>query len=391
MYFVLRKVFMRSVAILGIGQTIIDEQWEKSLRDIAADAVINAMHNAGRESAEGVFVGNMMSGIINGQTNLGPLVADWAGLRGGDAVKVEAACASGGAAFRSGLMAVACGELESAIVVGVEKMTDRHPHEVTAALATAADADYEVDMGVSFVGLNALMMRRYMYEYGWKHADFAPFAVNAHANAVHNPYARLRHTITPEDFEKSAMIATPINLLDASPIGDGAAAVYIVPAESLLPGKRVLVAASAAVTDTIAIHDRSEVLFLAAAYQSARQAYDQAGVGPGDIGVFELHDAFTIMSALSLEASGFAEPGRGVQLGLDGAITPSGSIPVCTRGGLKARGHPVGATGVYQIVEVVQQLRGDCGETQVDGLRIGMAQNIGGSGATIITHILKTE
>jgi len=382
---------MRSVAILGIGQTIIDEQWEKSIRDIAADAVINAMHDAGRETAEGVFVGNMMSGIINGQTALGPLVADWAGLRGGDAVKVEAACASGAAAFRSGLMAVASGELESAIVVGVEKMTDRHPHEVTAALATAADADYEVDMGVSFVGLNALMMRRYMYEYGWKHADFAPFAINAHANAVSNPYARLRHKISLEDFERSAMIATPINLLDASPIGDGAAAVYIVPAENLLPGKRVLVAASAAVTDTIAIHDRSEVLFLAAAYQSARQAYDQAGIGPGDIGVFELHDAFTIMSALSLEASGFAEPGRGVQLGLDGAITPSGSIPVCTRGGLKARGHPVGATGVYQIVEVVQQLRGDCGETQVDGLRIGMAQNIGGSGATIITHILKTE
>ena len=382
---------MRSVAILGIGQTIIDEQWEKSIRDIAADAVINAMHDAGRETVEGVFVGNMMSGIINGQTALGPLVADWAGLRGGDAVKVEAACASGAAAFRSGLMAVASGELESAIVVGVEKMTDRHPHEVTAALATAADADYEVDMGVSFVGLNALMMRRYMYEYGWKHADFAPFAINAHANAVSNPYARLRHKITLEDFEKSSMIATPINLLDASPIGDGAAAVYIVPAENLLPGKRILVAASASATDTIAIHDRSDTLFLAAAYQSARQAYQQAGVAPADIGVFELHDAFTIMSALSLEACGFAERGKGVQLGLDGNITPAGRIPVCTRGGLKARGHPVGATGVYQIVEVVQQLRGDCGETQVPDLRIGMAQNIGGSGATILTHILKRE
>ena len=382
---------MRSVAILGIGQTIIDEQWEKSIRDIAADAVINAMHDAGRETAEGVFVGNMMSGIINGQTALGPLVADWAGLRGGDAVKVEAACASGAAAFRSGLMAVASGELESAIVVGVEKMTDRHPHEVTAALATAADADYEVDMGVSFVGLNALMMRRYMYEYGWKHADFAPFAINAHANAVSNPYARLRHKISLEDFERSAMIATPINLLDASPIGDGAAAVYIVPAENLLPGKRILVAASASATDTIAIHDRSDTLFLAAAYQSARQAYQQAGVAPADIGVFELHDAFTIMSALSLEACGFAERGKGVQLGLDGDITPAGRIPVCTRGGLKARGHPVGATGVYQIVEVVQQLRGDCGETQVPDLRIGMAQNIGGSGATILTHILKRE
>jgi acetyl-CoA C-acetyltransferase len=382
---------MRQVAILGIGQTIIDEQWEKSIRDIAADAVITAMHDAGRESAEGLFVGNMMSGIINGQTALGPLVADWAGLRGGDAVKVEAACASGAAAFRSGLMAVASGELESAIVVGVEKMTDRHPHEVTAALATAADADYEVDMGVSFVGLNALIMRRYMYEYGWKHADFAPFAVNAHANAVHNPYARLRHKITVEEFEKSAMIATPINLLDASPIGDGAAAVYIVPAESLSNGNRILVAGSASATDTIAIHDRAEPLFLAAAYQSARQAYQQAGVEPADIDVFELHDAFTIMSALSLEASGFAEKGKGVQLGLDGEITPTGRVPVCTRGGLKARGHPVGATGVYQLVEVVQQLRGECGDTQVPEARIGMAQNIGGSGATILTHILKRE
>ena len=382
---------MRPVAILGIGQTIIDEQWEKSLRDIAAEAVIHALHDAGCESAGGVFVGNMMSGIINSQANLGPLVADWSGLRGGDAVKVEAACASGAAAFRSGLMAVASGELESAMVVGVEKMTDRHPHEVTAALATASDADYEADMGVSFVGLNALVMRRYMVEYGWKHADFAPFAINAHANAVHNPYARLHHTITLEDFEKSAMIATPINLLDASPIGDGAAAVYLVPAENLASGNRILVAGSASATDTIAIHDRSDTLFLIAAHESARAAYRQAGVGPENIDLFELHDAFTIMSALSLEACGFAERGKGVQLGLDGQITPTGRIPLTTRGGLKARGHPVGATGIYQIVEVVQQLRGECGETQVPGARIGMAQNIGGSGATILTHILKRE
>ena len=382
---------MRSVAVLGIGQTIIDEQWEKSLREIAVEAVVRALQDAGRPSAGGVFVGNMMSGILNDQANLGPLVADWAGLRGGDAVKVEAACASGAAAFRSGLMAVASGELESALVVGVEKMTDRTPHEVTAALATAADADYEVDMGVSFVGLNALVMRRYMHEYGWKHADFAPFAINAHANAVHNPYARLHHTITLEDFEKSGMIATPINLLDASPIGDGAAAVYLVPAESLAAGRRILVSASASATDTIGIHDRSDGLFLAAAYHSSQQAYRQAGIGPQDIDLFELHDAFTIMSALSLEACGFAERGRGVQPGLDGEIGIHGRIPVCTRGGLKARGHPVGATGVYQIVEVVQQLRGECGETQVPEARIGMAQNIGGSGATILTHILKRE
>ncbi len=380
---------MRSIAILGIGQTVIDEQWEKSMRDIAVDALLAAMQDAGRDTADGLFVGNMMSSIINSQANLGALLADWAGLKGKDSLKVEAACASGSAAFRAGLMAVASGEMDSALVVGVEKMVDRTPHEVTAALATAADADYEVDMGVSFVGLNALIMRRYMHEYGWKHADFAPVAINAHANAVHNPYARLHQKITTDDFEKSAMIATPINLLDASPIGDGAAAIYIVPAEKLNGGPHILVSGSAAATDTIAIHDRAEPLFLSAAYQSARRAYAQAGVTPEDIDLFELHDAFTIMSALSLEACGFAEPGQGIRLGLEGEIGVNGRIPVTTRGGLKARGHPVGATGVYQIVEVVQQLRGQCAETQVPDARIGMAQNIGGSGATIITHILK--
>jgi acetyl-CoA C-acetyltransferase len=381
---------MRPVAIIGIGQTKIDEAWEKSIRQIAAEAIHAALKDAGRESADGIFLGNMMSGIINSQNNLGPLVADWAGLKT-PAVKVDAACGSGGAALRAGLMAVGSGELETALVVGVEKMTDRHPHEVTVALATAADADYEVDMGISFVGLNALIMRRYMYEFGWKHADFAQFAINAHANAMHNPYARLHHTITLEEFEKSAMIATPINLLDASPIGDGAAALYIVPADSLQAGSRILIAGSAAATDTIALHDRPDPLFLAAAYKSSQAAYQQAGIGPGDIDVFELHDAFTVMSALSLEACGFAERGQGPRLALDGKLTPQGSIPVMTRGGLKARGHPVGATGVYQLVEVVQQLRGECGKTQVPEARIGMAQNIGGSGATIITHILKRE
>jgi acetyl-CoA C-acetyltransferase len=382
---------MRPVAIIGIGQTKIDEQWEKSIRDLAVEAILATLKDAGRESAGGLFVGNMMSGIVNSQNNLAPLIADWAGLKGIEAVKVEAACASGSAAFRSGLMAVASGELDSAIVVGVEKMTDLPLHDITAALATAADADYEVDMGVSFVGLNAMIMRRYMHEYGWQHADFAPFAINAHANAMHNPFARLHHKITVDDFEKSSMIATPINLLDASPIGDGAAAIYLVPAESVTGRTRILVAGSASATDTIAIHDRPEALFLSAAYKSSQEAYRQAGVKPADIDLFELHDAFTIMSALSLEACGFAERGQGVRLALDGEITLKGRIPVTTRGGLKARGHPVGATGVYQIVEVVQQLRGECGETQIPDARIGMAQNIGGSGATIVTHILKRE
>ena len=385
---------MRQVAILGIGQTKIDEHWDLSLREIGGNAAFAAMQDAGMEKVDALFVGNMLSPLISGQNQLGAFFSDWIGLWHQESVKVEAACASGGAALRAGLIAVAAGGIDSALVVGVEKMTDKAGHDVTAALATAADADYEVEQGVSFVGINALIMRRYMHEYGWKHADFAPFSINAHANAMYNPFARLHQKINTDQFEKSSMVATPINLLDASPTGDGAAAVILVPAEKVasLKGKpRITVAGSASSTDSIAVHSRKDPLFLSAAYESSKRAYDMANVQPKDIDVFELHDAFSIMSALSLEACGFAERGQGVRLGLDNEIGPNGRVPVCTRGGLKARGHPVGATGMYQIVEVVQQLRGECGATQVDGAKIGMAQNIGGSGATILTHILKSE
>ena len=385
---------MRKVAILGIGQIKIDEHWDLSLRELGGNAAFAAMQDAGMDKVDALFVGNMLSPLVSGQNQLGTFFSDWIGLWKQEAVKVEAACASGAAALRAGLMAVASGDIDSALVVGVEKMTDKAGHDVTSALATAADADYEVEQGISFVGINALVMRRYMYEFGWKHADFAPFSINAHANAMHNPYARLHQKLNVEQFEKSSMVATPINLMDASPIGDGAAAVVIVPAEKVTAlghRPRITVAGSASATDSIAVHSRKDPMFLSAAYASSKRAYELAGVTPEDIDVFELHDAFSIMSALSLEACGFAERGQGVRLGLDNEISPHGRVPVCTRGGLKARGHPVGATGMYQIVEVVQQLRGECGKTQVDGARIGMAQNIGGSGATIITHILKTE
>lgn len=382
---------MRKVAILGIGQTKIGEHWEKSLREIGGDAAFAAMQDAGVEKVDSLFVGNMLSSVVSGQNQLGTFFADWIGLWKQEAVKIEAACGSGAAAFRAALMAVASGDVESALVVGVEKMTDKAGRDVTAALATAADADYEVDQGISFVGINALVMRRYMHEFGWKHEDFASFSINSHANAMHNPYARLHEKITLEKFEKSSMVATPINLLDASPTGDGAAAMVIVPAEKVARRPRIIVSASAAATDTIAVHSRKDPMFLQAAYLSSKRAYEMAGVTPADIDVFELHDAFSIMAALSLEASGFAEKGQGVRLALDNEICIQGRVPVCTRGGLKARGHPVGATGVYQLVEVVQQLRGECGNTQVDGAKIGMTQNIGGSGATILTHILTNE
>lgn len=385
---------MRKIAIVGIGQTKIDEHWDMSLRELGGEAAFAAMQDSGLNKVQALFVGNMLSPLIDGQNHLGTLLADWIGLRHREALKVEAACGSGAAALRTGLMAVASGEIETALVVGVEKMTDRAGHDVTLALASAADADYELEQGVSFVGINALVMRRYMFEYGWQHADFAPFSINAHANAVHNPFARLQFQVSAEEFEHSSMVATPINLLDASPIGDGAAAAILVPAERVnhSPSRpRIVLAGSASATDTIAVHSRHDPLFLQAAYASAKKAYELAGIGKDEIDFFELHDAFSIMAALSLEACGFADLGQGPRLALEGEIRPAGRIPICTRGGLKARGHPVGATGMYQVVEAVQQLRGECGQTQVEGARVALVQNIGGSGATVLTHVLKVD
>jgi acetyl-CoA C-acetyltransferase len=349
------------------------------------------MANAGVINADALYVGNMLSGELESQEHLGALIADFAGLRGIEALKIEAACASGAAALRVGYTAVAGGLADIVVVVGVEKMTDTLSPDTTAALAMAADADYEAAQGASFVTLNALLMRRYMHEYGYSHQDFAPFAVNAHRNAVNNPHAMFRFPVSAEKFARARMISDPINLLDSSPICDGAAAVVLMAEDqahshSMAP---VRVAASSVGTDTVAIHDRQDPLVLEAARISAHRAYEQAGTGPSDIDLFELHDAFSIMAALSLEAAGFAEKGQGLQLALEGQIGIDGRIPITTMGGLKARGHPVGATGLYQIVEVVQQLRGLAGENQVADARLGMAQNIGGSGATVVTHILK--
>jgi acetyl-CoA C-acetyltransferase len=383
---------MRKVAVVGIGQTKISEHWDKSLRELAGDAAFAAMIDAQTPHVDGVYVGNMLSSAANLQIQLGSMVADWIGQRFTEAVKIESACSSGGAAFRAGYLAVASGEVDTALVVGVEKMTDSPGGEITAGLATAADADWEIDHGVSFVALNALIMKRYMHEYGWSEEDFSEFSINAHANAVHNPFAMFQKAITKTQFINSPMICDPINLMDASPIGDGAAAILLTRAD-ILPKSSpiIIVVGSSAATDSISIHNRKTPLWLSAVEKSAKQAYAQAEIGPDDIDVFEYHDAFTIMAALSLEGSGFAAPGKGPILAKEGAIKIDGRIPVATRGGLKARGHPVGGTGVYQIAEVVLQLRGQAGETQVPRQTFGMAQNIGGSGSNIVTHILKRE
>jgi acetyl-CoA C-acetyltransferase len=378
---------MHQVAILGVGQTPVREHWDLSIRDLAVNACRAAMEDAGVERVDAIYVGNMTSGELSQQRHLGALVADFLGQWGVEAVKMEAACGSAASAMRMGILAVTSGEMESVLVVGVEKLTESLGGQTTSALATAADADYEVIQGVSFVGLNALVMQRYMHVYGYDRHDFAPFALNAHANGAKNPNALFRTPISQKTFDNGRIVADPISLFDASPIGDGAAALLLVPASKAPDAVRVIGSASA--IDTLAIHDREDPLWLKAAEQSANKAYEQAGIGPDDVDLFELHDAFSIMAALSLEACGFAERGQGVRMGQEGDILPTGRLPIATMGGLKARGHPVGATGLYQLAEATLQLRGQAGEAQIEGAKIAMTQNIGGSGATIVTHILE--
>jgi acetyl-CoA C-acetyltransferase len=379
---------MRDVVIIGIGQTPVGERWEKSLRHLAHDAISAAMQDAGIETADALYVGNMLSGQLAGQEHLGALIADFVGLRGIEAMKVEAACGSGAAALRVGMMAVASGMQDLVLVCGVEKMTDAVGNEVTSALATAADQEYEVSQGISFVGLNALLMRRYMHDFGVSKEAFAPFTVNAHRNGVNNTYAMFRSPVSEATYARAGMIADPINLLDSSPVCDGAACVVLAPASLYRPKAKAQILASAVATDSLAVHDRRDPLTMDAVTISSQKAYAQARLTPADIHLFEVHDAFSIMAALSLEAAGFAPRGRAVEMARAGEITIGGRLPIATMGGLKARGHPVGATGVYQVVEVVEQLTGQAGANQVQGATIGMAQNIGGSGATVITHIL---
>jgi acetyl-CoA C-acetyltransferase len=382
---------MRDVSIIGIGQTPVGEHWDKSLRQLSFTALDNALKDAKLERVDALYVGNMLSGELTRQEHVGALIADFAGQRGIEALKIEAACGSAGAAFRVGYAMVAGGMQDIVAVMGVEKMTDQTNGDVTSALAMAADAEFEALHGLSFVSINALLMQRYMHEHGYKKDDFAQFAINAHANAVNNPNAMFRSRITAEQFASAKPISEPINLLDSSPIADGAACVILAPTAIAkeFSDKPIRVRASVVATDTVAVHDRRDPLFLEGGALSAQKAYAQAGIGPWDLDLFEVHDAFTIMSALSLEAAGFAPRGKGVGLALEGAIHLGGRIPITTMGGLKARGHPVGATGMYQICEVAMQLRGEAGANQIDGATLGMAQNIGGSGATVVTTILE--
>ncbi len=381
---------MSDVSIIGIGQTPVREHWGTSLRELAVNALLDALKDSHQDHVDAIYVGNMLSGEIIGQEHLGALVADQAGMRGVEAIKLEAACGSGAAAVRMGYFAIASGQYDTVAIVDVEKMTDMSTETITAGLAMAADGDYEAAQGISFVALNAMVMRRYMYEYDLVEEDFAPFDINAHANAVNNPYAMFHRPVTREQLKHAKMISDPISLLDSAPICDGAAALILSRGHGSngQRGRAVRLAASAIATDAVALHDRPDPLWLTAVELSSKKAYAQAGVQPSDIDLFELHDAFSIVVPMSLEAAGFAARGTGAYIGRDGEIGIHGRVPISTMGGLKARGHPVGASGVYQIVEAATQLRGEAGANQVPNAQVAMAQSLGGVGTTAVTHIL---
>lgn len=384
---------MTFASIIGIGQTDVREHWDISIRHLAWYAIEAALDDAQLSKVDALYVGNMLAGQLSNQNHLGALIADFAGMRGIEAVTVEAGDASGGAALRQGVLAVKSGLVDTALVVGVEKMTDKTGAPVTAAFSTILDADYEAAQGATPAAIAALLMRRYMHEHGVELADFAGFSVNAHANGANNPLAMFQNRLKAERFTAAPPVATPVSLFDEAPMGDGAAAVILTrhqQAMDMVP-KPVRIAGSALATDTVALHDRRDPLWLKAAAESAQKALAQAGMALDDVDLFELHDSYTVLAALALEAVGYADRGRGWQLARDGEIGRNGLIPISTFGGLKARGNPGGATGVYQAVEVARQLRGDAGDCQIPSARVGMAQNLGGSGGTAVTHVFTMD
>jgi acetyl-CoA C-acetyltransferase len=386
------SITAKDVFIAGVGMTPVGEHWEKQLRELALDAISAARADAAGIKPQALYVANMFGPSLSGQSQLGALIADFAGLRGIEAITLEAAGASGGMALRQAYLALITGQLDVAVVLGVEKVTERATSELEAALVAASDADYEAVHGVTNTAQAALLMKRYMHEYETPEDAFAGFSMNAHANAVDNPNALFRRALSPDSYRKAGMVSDPVNLFDAAPVADGAAAVILVGSGVLpkgFPHPLVRIAASSSAVTAIALHDRPHPLVLTAAEKSVGRAYSDAGLTAQDIDLFELHDSYSIFAALALEAAGFAEQGKGWQLARDGEITKKGHIPICTFGGSKARGDTGGATGVYQAVETALQLQGRAAENQIANARIGMLQCLGGTGATAVTHIFE--
>jgi acetyl-CoA C-acetyltransferase len=382
------------VLVAGVGLTPVGEHWEKHLRELALEAYQAARDDAAGLQPQAFYVANMLSPALSGQIQLGALLADFAGLRGIEAVTVEAAEASGGMAFRQAYLAVASGQLDVALVLGVEKVTERASAELDAALASASDADYETVHGITPAAQAALLMRRYLHVYAPPSDAFSGFSLTAHANGVSAPHAMFRRAIDSGTYARAPMVSAPVNMFDAAPIGDGAAALLlarrgVLPEPSAHP--LVCVAGSAAATSAISLHDRREILHLDAVETAVRDAMARAHLTLDELDFFELHDRFTIYAALTLEAAGFAPAGAGWKLAHENRISLDGAIPISTFGGSKARGDSGGATGVYQLAEATLQLQDRAGENQVSGATRGLVVSLAGSGATAAAHVLTRE
>jgi acetyl-CoA C-acetyltransferase len=384
---------MREVAIVGVGLSQWGEVWESSLRSLWTAAALAALDDAGLDHVDSITVGCMTPGLFVGQEHIGALLADEIGMPGVPATRVESACASGGAALKAGFAEVAAGLADVVLATGVEKMTDVSGDEATAALAAAADAELEVFYGATFPGLYAMMARAHMARWGTTREQLAIVAVKNHANGALNPHAQFRHAITVKDVLASARVAEPLNILDCSPITDGAAAVVIAEmsvAKKLARGRPIVrIAGVGQATDRMALQSRPDLTALPATTLAAQRAFAMAGKTPNDIQIAEVHDCFTIAEIMVVEALGLCEAGKGGCQASSGRTALGGELPVNPSGGLKSKGHPVGATGVAQAVEITTQLRGEADKRQVKNARVGLTQNMGGTGASTVVHILE--
>ena len=384
---------MREVAVIGVGMTKWGELWEKSLRTIFVETALQALDDAGVDKIDSMYVGAMSSGLFVGQEHIASLLADYLGQSPIPSSRVETACASGGLALRLGYMEVASGMNDVVLVGGIEKMTDVNGHEATYALGTAADQEYEGYHGITFPGLYALIARAHMEKYGTTREQLALVAVKNHSNGAKNPLAQFPFEITVEAVLSSVMVADPLRILDCSPITDGAAAVVLCPVEMAKKLKKhvVKITGTGHATDTIALSQRKDITWLEATHQAAKQAYAMADKKPEDIDFLEVHDCFTIAEICVIEALGMVKKGEGGKAYTNGITSLEGKIPVNTSGGLKSKGHPVGATGVAQVIEIVKQLKGEAGERQLKNPKVGLAQNMGGSGGSTVVHIFEKE
>ena len=380
---------MREVAIVAAGMTRFGELWRSSLRDLFVEAANEALKSARVDRVDSIFVGNMAAGQFVGQEHLGALLADHLGMPGVAAARVESACASGGVALRTAFIEVASGVSDLVLAAGVEKMTDGA--DATEVLSTASDQETEVYHGVTFPGLYAMIARAHMATYGTTEEDLTWVAVKNHRHGAMNPKAQFRRAVTAEEVLASVMVAEPLRLLHCSPVSDGAAAVLLCPLDQArkYTDRPVKILGTGLATSSMALADREDPAFLDAVQRSAEKAYKMASLGPGEIQVAEVHDCFAIAEICCIEALGFAERGRGGAAARSGLTALGGRIPVNTSGGLKSKGHPVGATGIAQAIEIFEQLRGEAGDRQVKGARIGLAQNMGGSGASSVVHIFQ--